>query len=159
MNISRRDFFIKSVKGAALVSLPVLIPGLIESCKDNSSSPSVTPSYMTTIEGTFANGKVTVNIDSNSVLSKVGNAAIVSYTSGSIMIDHPSADVYNAFSRSCTHQGCLIEDFDTSSKQFFCGCHGSRFSENGNVSQGPANAPLKSYPAQFSNNVLTITIS
>lgn len=158
MSISRRDFFIKSAKGIALVSIPVMFPAILESCQNNPSSPSVTPTNMQAVQGTLANGFVTISIGSGSILSKIGQAAIVDFSSGSIMVDHPSDGVYNAFSRICTHQGCVISDFDTSSEQFACNCHGSRFTNNGNVAQGPAGSPLQSYQTHFANNVLTVTI-
>lgn len=158
MSINRRDFFIKTAKGIALISIPSVLPAILESCKDNPGSPSNIPSNMPTVSGTLANNTVTVNIDSGSVLYKTGQAAIVDYVSGSVMVDHPAEGVFNAYSRICTHQGCTIYDFETSSQQFVCNCHGSRFTSSGKVAQGPANQPLTSYPTQFANNVLKITI-
>lgn len=56
------------------------------------------------------------------------------------------AGTFEAFSRVCTHAGCLV-DFEQAQKVFFCPCHGSVFdAATGQVLQGPAVAPLPSIP-------------
>lgn len=45
------------------------------------------------------------------------------------------------FSSRCTHLGCGINKFDNG--QFVCPCHGSRYSSEGIVLQGPAVKPLE----------------
>jgi Rieske Fe-S protein len=48
-----------------------------------------------------------------------------------------------AMTLTCTHAGCDIGQTGTVSAQgLHCGCHGSAFDANGNVVNGPANAPL-----------------
>jgi cytochrome b6-f complex iron-sulfur subunit len=42
---------------------------------------------------------------------------------------------YRAYSLVCTHLGCIVEE---SEGGFSCPCHGSRFSGDGGVIQGPA---------------------
>ena len=41
----------------------------------------------------------------------------------------------------CTHQGCVLRE-DRALGTWDCPCHGSRFDEDGNVIQGPANRRL-----------------
>lgn len=43
---------------------------------------------------------------------------------------------------SCTHAGCDVRFFNS---RFSCPCHGSRFSFNGAVTNGPASSPLRHY--------------
>jgi cytochrome b6-f complex iron-sulfur subunit len=45
-----------------------------------------------------------------------------------------------AVSRVCTHLGCIVQPSPTG---FDCPCHGSRFSPDGAVVQGPAPKPLR----------------
>jgi len=49
----------------------------------------------------------------------------------------------SAFSRVCTHAGCLVE-YDQQQRILFCPCHGAEFdpTQGGQVIAGPAPAPL-----------------
>jgi len=158
MKITRKDFFVKSAQGIAIMSLPAIFSSFLESCNTQMTGPNVSGSPLSTMQGTFSNNNVTVTIDSSSPLAKVGGAGIVNYSSGLILVDHPSANVYNAFSSICTHQGCTINNFDSGSNQFVCSCHGSRFDINGKVVQGPAPTSLQQFQTQFTNNQLIITL-
>jgi Rieske Fe-S protein len=46
-----------------------------------------------------------------------------------------------AFRAKCTHLGCSIKKIE--GDQLVCACHGSRFSLDGNVINGPAKDPLE----------------
>jgi cytochrome b6-f complex iron-sulfur subunit len=46
-----------------------------------------------------------------------------------------------ALSLVCTHLGCTVEK---KGQGFACPCHGSRYDEDGKVTHGPAEKPLKS---------------
>jgi Rieske Fe-S protein len=48
---------------------------------------------------------------------------------------------FQAFSLICTHLGCTLEE---QGEGFSCPCHGSKFSADGKVIQGPAQADLDS---------------
>jgi Rieske Fe-S protein len=158
MKINRRNFFIRTFQAIAVVSIPAVFSSFLESCKNTPIGPDASQ-IMPTLSGTFSGGNVTLNVDSSSPLSKTGTAALVNYTDGSLLVDHPSGSVYNALSSICTHQGCQITGFDTGSEQFICPCHGSTFDVNGKVTQGPAGSPLTKYQTQLNGTQLTITVS
>jgi Rieske Fe-S protein len=51
-----------------------------------------------------------------------------------------------AMTSTCTHEGCdMIHDGSVTSSGISCSCHGSRFDLNGNVTNGPASAPLQHF--------------
>ena len=158
MKISRRKFFAKTLQTFALISIPTVLGSFLESCKNTVIGPTA-DQIMPTISGSYAGGNVTVAVDSSSPLSKTGTAALVNFSGGSVLVDHPSANVYNALSSICTHQSCQITGFDTGSGHFICPCHGSMFDVNGKVTQGPASYPLNKYQTYVSGNQLTIKIS
>jgi cytochrome b6-f complex iron-sulfur subunit len=55
-----------------------------------------------------------------------------------------------AYSLTCTHLGCTIEE-NKESAGFNCPCHGSSFDENGKVLNGPAQEPLKSLRVEITD--------
>jgi Rieske Fe-S protein len=60
------------------------------------------------------------------------------------------ANGFFAFSAICTHAGCIV-DAPASNGAIFCGCHGSRFDGNGNVTGGPAQSPLQHFAIAICN--------
>ena len=53
-----------------------------------------------------------------------------------------------AQSATCTHLGCITQ-WNPDSHWISCPCHGSRFSEDGKVLQGPAPRPLPHFAVQL----------
>jgi Rieske Fe-S protein len=47
----------------------------------------------------------------------------------------------SAVSAECTHHGCLVA-FNDTEKTWECPCHGSWFTTDGTILDGPANQPL-----------------
>ena len=158
MKLTRKDFFVKTAQGVAILSIPTIFGSILASCTQPTNPSSSNASTLPTVQGIVSNGTVTVTISSSSALAKTGSAAIVNFTSGSLLVDHPSDNTFNAMSAICTHQGCTVNSYDSGSSQFVCPCHGSRFDLSGKVVQGPAGSNLQIYQTQFSNNVLTITV-
>jgi cytochrome b6-f complex iron-sulfur subunit len=157
MKITRKEFFVKTGQGVAIIAIPAIFSSFLESCSPP-NSPTNNTAALPAVSGTLSNGIVTVVIDSSSVLAKTGSTAIVNFASGSVLVDRPTAASFVAMTAVCTHQGCTINSFDSSNNQFVCPCHGSRFDENGKVIQGPASTNLQIYQTQFANNTLTITL-
>lgn len=63
-----------------------------------------------------------------------------------------------ALSSICTHTGCTVT-YNSASGELPCPCHGSLFSINGSVLQGPAEAPLKRYSIEQQGDILRIDLS
>lgn len=65
----------------------------------------------------------------------------------------PAPDRFVAFNATCTHQGCPVSYVGSG---FRCPCHGSTFDENGQVTKGPARAPLIEIPVRVVDGQVTI---
>ena len=59
----------------------------------------------------------------------------------------------DAFSLSCTHLGCALEE---EGYGFSCPCHGSRFDENGQVLAGPADKDLPHLQVELNDEGILI---
>lgn len=66
----------------------------------------------------------------------VGSGVVV----GTVVVTQPEAGDFKAFSAVCTHTGCLINE--VADGTINCPCHGSKFSLDGEVVNGPAARPL-----------------
>ena len=67
-----------------------------------------------------------------------------------VILARPSDRNILAFSASCPHAGCTVDV--PSGPEIRCPCHGSRFSLDGNVLQGPASSPLSTIPLIVDGN-------
>ena len=159
MKITRREFFNKACRGAALIAVPALITSVLESCSTNSSNPvSPNSSGLPTLQASLKNNVISLKIDSSSPLGTAGSAVLLEFSNGNILVDRPDQNSFNALSAICTHQGCLITGYDQGNKQFVCPCHGSTFNLKGGVVRGPATRALATFQTQFSNDQLDINV-
>ncbi len=158
MKINRRDFLKKTGQSAIVLAVPAIASSILEGCNNNITNPTSDSSSLPNVNDTYSNGIVKLTVDSSSPISKAGTAVMLNYQNGQLLVDHPSVNTFNALSPICTHQGCLISNYDYGSYQFVCPCHGSRYDVNGNVVSGPAPSPLQKYQAQFSGSLLTVNV-
>lgn len=130
----------------------VSVAGLIGACSTTdetqvvesptSDAPSPSPSETASNEQT-ATGLIAVSE------VPVGGAVILSEEK--IVISQPTPGEINAFSTTCTHQGCPVSQITESG--IVCACHNSVFSTlDGSVISGPATKPLDSIQVTISED-------
>lgn len=90
MQITRKEFFVKTAQGVAILSIPSIFGSFLESC--NSPTGPNNAAVLPSVQGTVSNGTVIVIIDSSSALAKAGSAAIVTFSSGFLLVDHTSGN-------------------------------------------------------------------
>ncbi len=63
-----------------------------------------------------------------------------------------------AYSGVCTHTGCSVTEWDTSTRNFLCPCHASQFDprERAKIIGGPASRPLPFLPLARADNALKV---
>jgi cytochrome b6-f complex iron-sulfur subunit len=140
--ISRRDFIKRSAVG-------VIAGGAILSSLDLTAlanSPAA--------RGVFKNAgdDTVVKLADNSALTKVGGSVKVS---DEMMLIRKSESTFIAVRTICTHKGC---DVELEGDKFVCPCHGSEFTIDGTVTQGPATKNLKIFETIFDSGNGTVTI-
>lgn len=95
----------------------------------------------------------------NAALTQVDGALVIAAPRDSILLVRSSATVVQAVSDICTHAGCGVR-YDRVDKVLTCPCHGSKYTLNGMVIQGPSTRPLARYETQLdtARNLLTILL-
>jgi len=71
-----------------------------------------------------------------------------------IIINRPGKG-FIAFSRVCSHLGCLI-DYNKTQNRIICPCHGALFDLEGNVVSGPPPKPLQKFPVKVEGESILI---
>jgi Rieske Fe-S protein len=72
-----------------------------------------------------------------------------------ICVYHLGNDQYSAVWMSCSHQGAELQ---VAGDQLTCPAHGSEFDKHGLATQGPATAPLRTFPVTVTGNELFIDL-
>ena len=71
------------------------------------------------------------------------------------IILHTRDKGFLAFSRICTHLGCLVK-YDKEKQLFICPCHAGIFDLEGNVVSGPPPKPLPKFAVKIEGDNLVI---
>jgi len=113
------------------------------------------------ISGTIAKDGITIS-KNDFRLSQKDNAAYRSFVivrnealQYPICVYRFSDEQYSALWMKCTHQGT---ELNASGDVLQCPAHGSEFSNNGKVRNGPADRDLRIFPVVISNNELFIDL-
>jgi cytochrome b6-f complex iron-sulfur subunit len=153
---TRREFCTHACQAVSLTAFAGALGTILQGCggSGNPAGPGSVQA-LPLINGTFANGSVTITIDAASPLAAVGSAALVQTGGGFLLVAHTGQDAFMALNGTCTHQTCTITGFGSGT--YVCPCHGSQFSTSGQVVAGPAPSNLRQHQTQFANGVLTIS--
>ncbi|MEX2556826.1 MAG: FAD-dependent oxidoreductase [Actinomycetota bacterium] len=87
-------------------------------------------------------GKLPVNGHTPEELAP-GDGRIMKVDGETVAVSRDDAGRLHAVSPDCTHMGCRVA-WNTAERSWDCPCHGSRFTPDGEIIQGPATQPLKS---------------
>lgn len=136
--MTRKEFIAKFGAGSAALFV-IACAGCKKSGSSSSSSTPQGPS----------NVNFTVDVSVAPLNANGGYA----YKSG-VIVARVSAGNFIAVAAACTHQGSNIQ---YTGSDFSCPSHGAHFDTGGNVTSGPATAPLKKYSTSLSGNILTVT--
>lgn len=66
-----------------------------------------------------------------------------------VILTRTDTNTFVAVSSQCTHSGCIVNTFSDTDGSLLCTCHGSRFTAQGAVINGPAGFDLTGYPARL----------
>ncbi|HEY3251080.1 MAG TPA: ubiquinol-cytochrome c reductase iron-sulfur subunit [Ignavibacteria bacterium] len=140
--ISRRDFIKRSAVGVVLGS--AAISGL-NLRVFSASAPKKAVVHK-------SGEDIVVKLADNPALASVGGTLSVT---DDIMLIRMDESRFLAVSTICRHKGCTVE---LEGDKFVCPCHGSEYTKEGKVTQGPAKADLKTFETMFDAPTGTITI-
>lgn len=73
---------------------------------------------------------------------KPGEGAVIEVNGQPVAGFRDSSGTLHTFSALCTHEECTVE-WNGEDHSWDCPCHGSRFTGDGHVINGPAIEPLK----------------
>ena len=88
-----------------------------------------------------------------------GNALPFEFPGGVAgLLFRTKAGELGAVNAVCTHAGCIVNwSAENPAKAFGCPCHGSVFTVDGKVVQGPANKPLARYKVKLQGGDAVLT--
>lgn len=150
-DIDRRQFVLHAGRACGFLTVATIM----QAC---SSGPSGSDSsnMLPVVNGTVTGGLISVTIAPGSALDTVGGMALIQTSStGSFLATRNDATTFSVLTATCTHEGCTITG--SSGTTFVCPCHGSRYSTNGGVVNGPATRALRTFNSQFASGVLTFS--
>ena len=129
MDINRRDFLVRTLRGAALLALGgCTVP-------PRAFRPPLPVGDV-----------VRVPLKRYPELNEAGGIVKVALSGqGAVYLRREDDGGFSGISAVCTHQGCTVSPRRGG---FKCPCHGSTFGARGRVTGGPAKLPLRLYRAK-----------
>jgi Rieske Fe-S protein len=153
--MNRREFCLNASHALTLA----VVTGAVTGCGGNPMGADFDRDdgvKMQAFAGDVVNNVITAKPDVLAALATPGTSVLLSVTSGWLIVSRISQDQFAAVSAICTHEGCTVERI--AQQTLICPCHGSAYTQEGAVVQGPASQPLPARQTAFANGVLTITV-
>jgi Rieske Fe-S protein len=161
MSTTRREFCTHACQAASLAAAGALWTG----CGGGGDSgnpagpsgpnpPAAPGTALTAVSSSVAGRTVSITLAGTS-LANVGGVATTGNSLGTFLISQPGPDTFVVLTATCTHEACTINGFANS--RYLCPCHGSQYSADGNVVQGPAVQSLQQFPSSVTDGVLSFT--
>ena len=153
--MKRRQFSQWVSLGVIASSLPVAIAACQSSppsMSDSPSSSSPSPTFDSTPrEDGFAAVGTVAQLDEKGFISDKA------FFAGSVLVirDPNDASSLLAVDSLCTHQACSVT-WESDESIFDCRCHGSTFSADGSVINGPAQTPLGTFEAIIDGDLVLV---
>jgi Rieske Fe-S protein len=106
------------------------------------------------------NGTVTIPIAMLPALATVGGSTVLSPTGlgDTLLLVRADAATVQTVSATCTHAACKVR-YDAAGADLRCPCHGSTFTLDGAVTNGPATRALKSYLTDFDGTTIVVHVA
>ena len=136
--VNRREFLARAAAATA-------IGAVVVACGDGEIGAGLAPQTR--------NGSLVITVASFPGLATAGTLVKVGQWQAA---KRTGPTTFEAFDMTCTHLACLT--IISNGQQFDCPCHGSRFSNNGAVLRGPAQAPLAELPTSYDPATDQLTI-
>ncbi len=155
LSAERRDFIKKSGTMAVMSMFGI---GFFTACSTDEDvvepeNPVTPPASNEGI--TVSNDAVVIDLNKTTGLNTSGGWVLI--VSAQMLVVN-TGNGFSALTSVCTHSGC-DRNWTFTNNQFECTCHSSRFTTSGEVVNGPANRPLRSFSNSLSGNMLTINRS
>ncbi len=75
-----------------------------------------------------------------------------------IIVNRGENDEFFVLDSTCAHAACVVRAYETSESSMRCACHGSRYSLQGDVIEGPAEEGLQPYQFTREGDLLSIQV-
>ena len=138
------------IRSVGVAGVGVVGAATLAACGGGSNSASPTGSADSAAAGSAGSAKDVVKVAD----IPVGGGTVLHATK--VVVTQPKAGEFKAFSAICTHMGCTVAG--VANGTITCPCHGSTYDmATGQVTGGPAPAPLPSKTVTVSGGSITIS--
>ncbi|MBN1928657.1 MAG: Rieske (2Fe-2S) protein [Chlorobiaceae bacterium] len=139
VDFERRGFLHKVVGGVGAVVAATTVYPIVKYI--------IPPAKKVTIVDELTVGKASEVPDGKGKIYQFNEDKVIVVNSGGSL---------TAVSAICTHLGCLVNWVDAD-KEYFCPCHGAKYTRDGQIVSGPQPLPLKQYKARIEGDSIIVS--